>query len=171
MNNATWEDWERWYEQFRPESAAAGNARRRKQRTVFLSNGAFVSLVAIAAALGGVAQGTRVDGHRKTVSQIREEMHENASAEFRRVKEEARGTSKDQRIEHFLRSRDPDAYAHEGLRSVLLGPDVCGPGQGKGGGAYNKDADLRRNYRDTGQKQHPFQYKVDAAQARERARA
>lgn len=164
MNNATWEDWETWHEKFRPESGEAPNPKKR-QKPLFLSNGAFVSLIALLAGLGGVAQGTRMEGHTKTILQIREELHERASAEYKRVREEARGFSKDERIEHFLRSRDPAAYAHESLRSAMLEMDVCGPGQGKDGGAPNRDADFRRSYRDTGQKQHPLHHQVDAAQS------
>lgn len=161
MNNATWEDWEAWYEKFRPEPR-----HRHKQKPVFLSNGAFVSLIALLAALGGVGQATRVEANTKTILQLREERHERASAEFKKVRESARGFTREERVLNFLRMRDPAAYAHPGLRSMMLDMDVCGPGQGRAGGVRNKDADFRRSYRDTGQGKHPLQHRVDDNAAR-----
>ena len=160
MANATWEDWEVWYERQR---AARGEQPPPRRRPVFMSNGAFVSLIGVLAALGGVGQAARADSTTKAVLLLREEAHEEAAREIRRVRDEARGFSKDERIENFLRSRDPAADKHEGLRDLMLQMDVCGPGQGVAGGARNRDADFRRSYPDTGQKSHPLQHKVDAA--------
>jgi hypothetical protein len=49
--NATWEDWERWYQ--RDEKA--------KQQPTYFSNGTFLSLIIIFAALGGIGQATRAE--------------------------------------------------------------------------------------------------------------
>lgn len=164
MNNATWEDWERWYERFSPNGGGK-NYKRGRQKPVFLSNTTFISLIAVLAALGGIGQATRVDTNTRSLLQLREEAHEKNSEEYRRVRDEARGFTRDERIAHFLRSKDPAAYAHEGLRKVMLQMDVCGPGQGKAGGAVNRDADFRRPYQSTGQGQHPLQQQVDTASA------
>lgn len=161
MNNATWEDWERWYERFSPDGRGK-NYKRGRQKPVFLSNTTFVSLIAFLAALGGIGQATRVDSNTKSILLLREELHEKNSKEFRRVRDEARGLSREERIAHFLRVKDPAAYAHDGLRKVMLEMDVCGPGQGKAGGAPNRDADFRRPYQSTGQGRHPLQRQVDA---------
>ena len=119
--------------------------------------------MAVLAALGGVGQAARADGASRAVRQLREEAHEEAAREIRRVRDEARGFSKDERIESFLRGREPAADRDDGLRRLLLHMEVCGPGQGVAGGARNRDADFRRSYSDTGQKSHPLQHKADAA--------
>jgi len=158
MSNATWEDWEAWYQRQRTKAGE----KPQRQKPAFMSNGAFISLIGVLAALGGIGQAARADITTKSVLQLREEADEEAKREMKRVREEARGFTKGERIENFLRSKDPVADSHEGLRSVMLEMDVCGMGQGRGGSVRNKNADFRRQYHDTGQKSHPLQHKVDA---------
>ena len=155
MHNATWEDWERWYERFDPNGR--GRARG-QQKPVFLSNSAFVSLVAILAALGGIGQATRAENTTKSVIAMRDEAHERASRELARVKKERRGFTKEERIVAFLMTRDPEGCTHEGLRRLMLDMDVCGTGDG----VRNRNSDFRRNYAKTGQGRHPLQAAAEA---------
>ena len=155
MRNATWEDWERWYARFDPDRRGRGQ----RQKPVFLSNSAFISLVAILAALGGIGQATRAENTTKSVLASRDEAHERASRELARVKSVRTGFTKEERIEAFLRTRDPAGYNHEGLRRVMLDLDVCGTGDG----VRNRDSDFRRSYARTGHARHPLEAQVGAA--------
>jgi curved DNA-binding protein CbpA len=157
MHNATWEDWEKWYTRFESD----GRGRGQGQKPVFLSNSAFISLVAILAALGGIGQATRAETTTKSVLALRDEAHERASRELARVKSKRIGFTKEERIEAFLRTRDPSGYNHEGLRKVMLDMDVCGTGDG----IRNRDSDFRRSYAKTGQARHPLQAQVATAEA------
>jgi hypothetical protein len=139
MGNATWEDWEDWYSRFR----TSDDPPRQPQTPIYLSNSAFISLIAILAALGGVGQATRASEASHSFLAQRDELHEKAVKELARVKKRSEGWSRDERIDMFLRDRDPEAYKDKGLRRVLLETDVCGVEEkGRGG----RDNDFRRKY-------------------------
>ena len=138
MGNATWEDWERWY---RRRDQEAGNTPP-SQRTVFLSNTAFVSLIVLLTALGGVGQATRADASTKSFLHLRDETHQKAAVELNRVRTEAMNWTKEERIAMFLRERDPDAFQDEGLRRLMLDPDICDNGTER-----HREAEIRRNYK------------------------
>jgi DnaJ domain len=135
MGNATWEDWERWYN--RRDGTGS-------QQPIFVSNTAFVSLILVLAALGGVGQATRADSTTKTILQIRDESHQKAAKELAKVRQEAISWGKDERIAMFLRMRDPDAYQDEGLRKLMLDMDVCDSGETR-----PQQVEFRRSYRET----------------------
>ncbi|KAI9820838.1 MAG: hypothetical protein M1832_003471 [Thelocarpon impressellum] len=96
--NATWEDWERWYER----------DAKRPQQPLFFANGAFVSLIVMLAALGGVGQATRAGNHAMTFLEERDRLHDETSRDLRRRRREttAAEAHRDERIAAFLRSRD-----------------------------------------------------------------
>ena len=122
MNNATWEDWERWYARGSPREDAPSPP----QTPVYVSNLAFVSLIVMLAALGGVGQATRAEGFGDTVLEMRDRRHDEASKELRRVREEAKVRPRDQRIDRFLEERDPGWHEREdAYRKVLPPPEVC----------------------------------------------
>lgn len=99
--NATWEDWERWYQR-----DAKG-----KQEPTYVSNIAFVSLIVIFAALGGIGQATRVGNYSVSALEQRDALHDNMSKELnRRRKVSNTYGSRDERIRQFLRQRDPLGY-------------------------------------------------------------
>ncbi|KAF2400065.1 hypothetical protein EJ06DRAFT_460502, partial [Trichodelitschia bisporula] len=118
MGNATWEDWERWY-------AARDGTGTAHQGPVFLSNGSFVSLVIALAALGGLGQLVRAENAGQTLIARKDEVHDRTAKELARVKKEAAGWSRDERIMRFLRQVDPEAYANEGVRRLIVEPDIC----------------------------------------------
>jgi curved DNA-binding protein CbpA len=121
--NATWEDWERWYER---ESGAKG-----KQSPLYFSNSAFVSLIVIFAALGGVGQATRVGNYSMTFLEQRNALHDEMSREIiRRKKESGTYSNREERIQSFLKQRDPYGYGlvdpqEERYRRLLPEPDIC----------------------------------------------
>ena len=119
--NATWEDWEKWYQR-----DAKG-----KQEPLYFSNGGFLSLIAIVAALGGIGQVTRVGDHSRTFLEQIEGVHDDCSKDLRRRKKESQGFgNKDERIQSFLKMRDPIGYGitdpkEEGYRRLLPPSEIC----------------------------------------------
>lgn len=119
--NATWEDWERWYER---ESGG-------KQEPAFVSNGAFVSLVAILAALGGVANATRANNYGIDFVKQKDALHDQVSKDLvKRRRESSTSSDRDERIQTFLRQRDALGYdiadpAEDRFRKMLPEPEVC----------------------------------------------
>lgn len=119
--NATWEDWEKWYQR----------DGKGPQEPTFVSNGAFVVLIVIFAALGGVGQLTQVRNYSATALERRDALHDHVSKDLMRRR---RDTSNDyghreQRIYSFLRQRDPHGYGlidpiDDGYRKLLPAPET-----------------------------------------------
>jgi len=99
MHNATWEDWERWYQR------DAGGP----QRETFSSNSVFVSMIMIFAAIGFVGQVTRVESHTLTALEQSDALHISVSDDLRRRRQEtnAANSTRDERIRVFLNQRGP----------------------------------------------------------------
>lgn len=116
--NATWEDWERWYGRNDPKD---------KQVPQFVSNGAFVSLIVTFAVLGGVGQATRVGNFSTTFIEQRDALHQNISMDLNRRRKETTtlwGT-REERIDNFLKHRDPEGYEELADRGLRPTSDVC----------------------------------------------
>ncbi|KAI9834250.1 MAG: hypothetical protein M1819_003088 [Sarea resinae] len=126
--NATWEDWEKWYQR----------DAKSPQEPVYFSNGVFVSLIGLLAALGGIVQGTRANNFSNTLLDHHEEIHKSSSEDLRRAREGVinPGTTRDERIQSFLRMREPVDYdlsqpqVQTDPRRLLPPPppDVCASG-------------------------------------------
>ncbi|CAD6443251.1 44f33426-18e2-4931-9da6-0c5aa11a868c [Sclerotinia trifoliorum] len=113
--NATWEDWERWYKR-----DAKG-----QQEPQFLSNGAFVLLIAIFVVVGGLGQLTRLDNYSMKFLEQRDTLHDKMSKDLRQRRKETKYEfgSREERIHSFLRQRqDP---LEETYRKLLPNPEVC----------------------------------------------
>ena len=120
--NATWEDWERWYQR---DSEGP-------QKPRYVSNSAFVALIVMFAALGGVGQATRVGHYSMNFIEQRDALHNDISKDLmRRRKETTTGFgSREERIHQFLKQRDPYGYGvtdprEESYRRLLPSPEVC----------------------------------------------
>ncbi|KAH7055639.1 hypothetical protein B0J12DRAFT_425789 [Macrophomina phaseolina] len=114
--NATWEDWERWY----------NRDQKSDQHPIFFSNGTFVGLVVLAAALGGYGQATRAGQWGNTMVEQRDIVHAETSKELRRVREAAMACGdREQRIQSFLRHRDAATHGEEAYRRMLPYKDIC----------------------------------------------
>ncbi|KAG9230423.1 hypothetical protein BJ875DRAFT_507317 [Amylocarpus encephaloides] len=100
--NATWEDWERWYAR-----DAEG-----PQEPRFVSNGAFVGIIVIFAALGGIGQATRVGNFSVNFIQQRDNLHDMISKDLMRQRRETTNAygSREERVHTFLRQRDPSGF-------------------------------------------------------------
>lgn len=94
--NATWEDWEQWYQ------------RRdgKKQEPVFVSNGGFVAVLLMFVCLGGFGQATRARAHSLNLLDLRDQKHEAVSRGLRQRYLESAALSKEDRVESFLRQRE-----------------------------------------------------------------
>lgn len=117
FRNATWEDWEKWYQR--------GKA---KQEPVYFSNGGFLMLVLTAVFLGGFGQSIRVgDIFQRQV----EKVHDDASKAIRQRRTESHAFgNRDERLQNFLRTRDPHGYGitdpmEESYRKLLQEPEIC----------------------------------------------
>lgn len=124
MMNATWEDWERWYHKQNP------HADKEPQTPIFLSNGAFVSLIVVIAALGGVGQATRAGQYGETLLERRDYVHNKTSAELRRIHEATRSTGgRAESVDAFLRHRDATTHAEEAWRRYIpVERETCASG-------------------------------------------
>lgn len=120
FRNATWEDWEKWY--------MRDNV---KQEPVYFSNGGFLMLVITVVFLGGFGQSIRVGDYSDVFQRQVEKAHDDASKILRRKRGESTGFgNNDERLHHFLSSRDPRGYGvsnptEEGYRKLLPDPEVC----------------------------------------------
>jgi len=100
-NNATWEDWERWY--------MRDQRTKGPQRPTYVSNNAFVLLIVTLAAVGAGAEGLRVGNHSKSVIDQVEERHDRSSKELMRKRRETRDISnREESVQNFLRARGPE---------------------------------------------------------------
>ncbi|KAL9065585.1 MAG: hypothetical protein Q9161_008141 [Pseudevernia consocians] len=115
FRNATWEDWEKWYQRGKT-----------KQEPVYFSNGGFLMLVITAVLVGGFGQSIRVRDYSKV-----EKVHEDASKAIRQRRIESQGFgNRDERLQYFLRTRDPHGYGvtdptEESYRKLLQEPEIC----------------------------------------------
>ena len=100
FRNATWEDWEKWYQRDKA-----------KQEPVYFSNGGFLMLVITAVFFGGFGQSVRVGDYSAVFKRQAEVIHDDASKVLRQRKTDS--TSFDDRharLQRFLESRDPHGY-------------------------------------------------------------
>ncbi|KAH8151615.1 uncharacterized protein LAJ45_04237 [Morchella importuna] len=109
--NATWEDWEKYYQR---KAAAEGGGKPgggEGQETLYTSNRAFIVIVAFLASLGGIANISRANTNGHLFLDQTDRNSVKIGRELQRRKQEAvRMGSKDERIQNFLRSRDPVGY-------------------------------------------------------------
>ncbi|KAL8797481.1 MAG: hypothetical protein Q9195_000297 [Heterodermia aff. obscurata] len=104
--NATWEDWEKWYQ--RNEKGE-----RTPQSPLYVSNEAFISLIAIIACLGGVGQATRIGEQEISYLKRMETIHTDCNQDRQRRMEGAQGYGiRDERVEIFLRTREQAGFAN-----------------------------------------------------------
>ncbi|KAH0291234.1 hypothetical protein KCU62_g3068, partial [Aureobasidium sp. EXF-3399] len=95
-NNATWEDWERFY------------ARRdgMPQQPRYLSNGNFILCVILLAIVGASLNISRAEKEGDKVVASRDLVHDRASKELRRVRQLSENRPKEERIQFFVRQRE-----------------------------------------------------------------
>lgn len=127
-SNATWEDWERWRE--RNANPTPG--------PLYLQNSYFVSLVLLVALIGSTANYSRADGEGLRFVAARDAIHDRASKDLRRVRQDSGYKAKDERIDYFVRSREAsltrlevleEGLREERVRNLLPVQEPCRSGE------------------------------------------
>lgn len=117
--NATWEDWEKWYQR-----DANG-----PQEPRFVSNTAFVSLIVIFSIIGGISTSMRVNNYSINFLEQRDALHDNISKDLMRRRKETTTAfgSREERIHSFLKQRDVgygSAESQQEYRRLLPAPEI-----------------------------------------------
>lgn len=94
--NATWEDWERWYQ------ARDG----KKPEPVYMSNAGFAAAIAILVVIGAWGQATRAGNHSRSLVEMREDIHQEVSSDLRRRQMESNNLTREGRLDSFLKHRE-----------------------------------------------------------------
>ncbi|KAH7155161.1 hypothetical protein B0J13DRAFT_219506 [Dactylonectria estremocensis] len=111
--NATWEDWERWYD-------------ARDGRTVdsmYMSNGVFATLVVMLCMIGAFAQMSRAEQSGADYVETRNQSNLAIGRQMARSTYVASGQSKDERVDNFLRDRDNLSYEFTPSKYDALQPE------------------------------------------------
>ncbi|KAK2757357.1 hypothetical protein FQN54_004871 [Arachnomyces sp. PD_36] len=129
FKNATWEDWERWYQRHEP----------RRPQNYDVSQNTFASLVILIAIFAGVGQLSTFGSYSTSVEERLKEINEQCSRFLagRREQTLSQMNSQDARVQNFLIKRDPSGHGlkeeeEETYRKILGTPD-----------SSNKLADLK----------------------------
>ena len=121
FRNATWEDWEKWYQR------QSG----KKQSPVYTSNGGFLTLIVSVVFLGAFGQSLRVEDYGSLFRRQVEQVHDDASKYMRQRRVETQDfKNRDARLQSFLRTRDPHGYGIDDPREasyqkLLPEPEAC----------------------------------------------
>lgn len=95
--NATWEDWERWY----------NRGIKTKQAQVFNSNKDFLYIVLICMALVGIGQVARLEDQARSISQRVEAVYDSCNQDIQsRRKTSHNSENRHERVQGFLENRD-----------------------------------------------------------------
>ena len=113
-SNATWEDWERWYEA-RSEgssttganaSAGAAVGASGRQGVNYMPNGIFAMLIAMTCIIGAMVQGSRAESAGARYVETKAQKNQEVGEHVRRSTQASAGMSKDERVGRFLRDRE-----------------------------------------------------------------
>ncbi|KAF5660465.1 j 1 [Fusarium heterosporum] len=102
-HNATWEDWERWYD--------ARDGRTRDP--LYMSNGMFATLVVCMCMIGAFAQMSRADQYGADLLEMKAQADLAIGQQVARRNTIAVGRSKDERVDMFLKDRENLNYAYQ----------------------------------------------------------
>lgn len=96
--NATWEDWERWYEKQRSDGV--------KQDPVYMSNGMFVVSIVIFVLIGGWGQARRAGSHGVHLVELQEKKNSRIGEDMWKSRIEKAYLTREDRVDHFIRQRE-----------------------------------------------------------------
>jgi hypothetical protein len=122
LNNATWEDWERWYDrEYQREKGEDPHA-------PYMSNFGFMSLIFALVSIGGVVQGTRANMMTSSAMEQRDRIHKEASIELQRSKHATMMTGdRGERIRTFLQHREASLAGNDSYQRILPPSESCSP--------------------------------------------
>lgn len=119
FKNATWEDWERWYQRHEP----------RRPQNYDVSQNTFASLVIVIAIFAGIGQLSTLGSYSAQVDERLQELNERCSRFLagRREQTLSQMNSQDARVQNFLIKRDPSGHGlkeeeEETYRQILGTP-------------------------------------------------
>lgn len=131
--NATWEDWERFYEWRARKNGTT--VHRERPSPLYMNNSLFVLLVAVLALMGSTANSFRAHDAGAYFVEQRDLIHDRAAKDLRRVRQDAaQSGSRQDRVEWFLRNReatlglagsDVEALRQEKADRLLPDREVC----------------------------------------------
>jgi hypothetical protein len=122
MYNATWEDWEKWYED------EYGKSRQDDVRAMYATNFGYMSLIFALVTIGGVMQGTRASMLSSSVLEQRDRVNKETSIELMRAKRASLSTGdRDERIKTFLEHREATNAGEEAYHRLLPPSETCLP--------------------------------------------
>ena len=96
--NATWEDWERWYEE--------RDGKSKKQQPVYMSNELFVVVLSFVVVIGSMGQAKRASTNTMNLVEMQEQRHESISHDVRQRQSHLASLDRHERVENFLRQRE-----------------------------------------------------------------
>jgi len=134
--NATWEDWERFYARRAREHGFYDNNSSRSQEPAYMPNSYFFILLAALAMISSSATYSKAENAGQYYIEQRDLAHDRAAKELRRVRRDVTGMKdRDDRIEWFLRQRDAragqmgfaeiEAMREEQVHRALPQQDIC----------------------------------------------
>ncbi|EFQ99618.1 hypothetical protein MGYG_02631 [Nannizzia gypsea CBS 118893] len=105
FRNASWEDWEQYHGQ-------SGGKYQKQQQSTGASHETFASLFVLLAIFGGVAQAVSIGKYSSLVDERVKQVNRECSRflEGRRHQTVSELESVDERVQHFLKRRDPSGY-------------------------------------------------------------
>jgi curved DNA-binding protein CbpA len=112
--NATWEDWERWYQE--------RDGKGEKQEEVFTSNLGFMAIISLFLVIGTWAQMTRAGTNSVSLLEMRDQNHAAISRELRQRQSQRAGLDREGRIENFLRQQELEKWAYDAPGHGLPAP-------------------------------------------------
>ncbi|KAJ4024293.1 J domain-containing protein 1 [Fusarium irregulare] len=124
-NNATWEDWERWYD------AREG----RVPGPMYMSNGVFATVVVCMCMIGAFAQMSRAEQYGADLMEMKAQSNLAIGQQVAHRNMIAAGRSKDERVDMFLKDRENLNYAFQPGKydSEVLASHGHGHGPGHNG--------------------------------------
>lgn len=146
MYNATWEDWERWYDRVharsnpRQSSASWSDtffSQRSPHRAVCVNNHIFISIVALLALLGGMGQATRANEQVKFRSDRMSAKNEQNVGLLSKAREDSArakgsGESSKDRLKRWVREKEDYEESEPDGRTAALegdGDGICRSGK------------------------------------------
>ncbi|KAF2738333.1 hypothetical protein EJ04DRAFT_509735 [Polyplosphaeria fusca] len=122
MYNATWEDWERWYQR------EYGRPRDEDVRAMYAANFGFMSVMFALVSIGAIMQGSRAGIMTSSVMERRDQVHKEASMELRRAQRASMsGGDRNERIKTFMAHREVSRAGDDAYQRLLPPSDSCIP--------------------------------------------
>ncbi|KAI0379475.1 hypothetical protein F5Y04DRAFT_259787 [Hypomontagnella monticulosa] len=97
--NATWEDWERWYQE-------RDGTKKEQQNPVYMSNQLFASVLCLFVIVGSLGQARRASANTMSIVEMREQNHAAISEDMRIRRSQQAALNREERLDHFIRHRD-----------------------------------------------------------------